>query len=124
MPSDPLEESPLEEVSVEPLPEFGSEELPPELPSAVTELPERNAPAAGQEISALTGLPAEQSEVIVREAVKNAVEKVTWEAFSDLSETVARAVQEKVEKIAWEVIPQIAEAIIKDEIRRLKEGNK
>lgn len=122
-PSDPLEESSLEEVAVEPLPEFGSEEIPPEIPSAETESPERSAPAPGQEISALTGLPAEQSEAIVREAVKNAVEKVTWEAFSDLSETVSRAVQASVEKIAWEVIPQIAETIIKDEIRRLKEGD-
>ena len=123
LPVDDLEESALEEVAVEPLPEFGSDELLAELPSAGTAPPERSAPAPGQEISALTGLPAEQSEAIVREAVKSAVEKVTWEAFSDLSETVTQAVQEKVEKIAWEVIPQIAETIIKDEIRRLKEGD-
>jgi hypothetical protein len=68
-------------------------------------------------IDALSSLPSD----VVRAAVRDAVEKVTWEAFSDLSETVIKAVQEKVEQIAWEVIPQMAEAIIKEEIKRLKE---
>ncbi|MDP3939403.1 MAG: response regulator [Deltaproteobacteria bacterium] len=72
----------------------------------------------------LAGLSSEKSADIVREAVRDAVEKVTWEAFSDLSETVVRAVQEKVEKIAWEVIPQMAETIIKEEIRKLKDEDK
>ncbi len=81
-------------------------------------------PAAGEPEAKLAGISNEKSADVVREAVRDAVEKVTWEAFGDLSETVVRAVQEKVEKIAWEVIPQLAETIIKEEIRKLKEEDK
>ncbi len=72
----------------------------------------------------VAALLSEKTTEVIRHAVRDAVEKVTWEAYGDLSETVVRAVQEKVEKIAWEVIPQMAETIIKEEIRRLKEGEK
>jgi CheY-like chemotaxis protein len=70
--------------------------------------------------TAIPGIPRDVADELVRRAVKDAVEKVTWEAFSDLSETVVKAVKEKVEQIAWEVIPQMAEAMIKEEIRRLQ----
>jgi len=56
----------------------------------------------------------------MRDRVHDAVEKIAWEAFADLSETLVRQLVERVEAIAWEVIPQMTEALIKEEIRRLK----
>lgn len=49
------------------------------------------------------------------------VERLAWEAFSDLPEAVVKSVVERVEAIAWEVIPQMAEALIREEIRRMKD---
>jgi CheY-like chemotaxis protein len=119
-----LEACELSEVTLEELPEL-------EAQAPVTPEPEPEAPAApvegasrGASPADTAGLLSEQTSEVVRHAVRDAVEKVTWEAYGDLSETVVRAVQEKVEKIAWEVIPQMAETIIKEEIRRLKEGDK
>ena len=47
-------------------------------------------------------------------------------SFSDdqLAAVVARVSKELIEKIAWEVVPDLAEAIIKEEIRKLKEVKK
>lgn len=64
----------------------------------------------------LEALPA-----AVRERLHDTLEKVAWEAFSDLSDQVVRQVLERVEAIAWEVIPQLTETMIRDEIRRLKD---
>jgi hypothetical protein len=57
---------------------------------------------------------------MMRDRLHETLERVAWEALSDLSDTVVKQVVEKVESIAWEVIPQMAEAIIKEEIRRMK----
>ena len=57
----------------------------------------------------------------MRERLHDTLEKVAWEAFSDLSDQVVRQVLERVEAIAWEVIPQLTETMIRDEIRRLKD---
>ena len=57
---------------------------------------------------------------ILRERLHETLEKVAWEAFADLSDTIVRQVVEKVEKIAWEVIPQMTELMIEEEIRRMK----
>jgi CheY-like chemotaxis protein len=105
------------DASMEDLPEF--ETAYPEEPAAPASEPEASPiPAvSGTGADAISSLSSD----VVRAAVRDAVEKVTWEAFSDLSETVVKAVQEKVEQIAWEVIPQMAEAIIREEIKRLKE---
>ncbi len=75
-------------------------------------------------LTAMENLGADTVNDVVRRAVNDAVERVTWEAFSDLSETVVKAVKEKVEQIAWEVIPQMAESLIKDEIKRITEEKK
>jgi len=56
----------------------------------------------------------------MRERVHDSLEKIAWEAFADLPDTVVRHAVAKVEEIAWEVIPQMAEALIREEIRRLK----
>ena len=68
------------------------------------------APAASE------ALPA-----AIREQLAETLEKVAWEAFSDLSDQVVREVLQRVETIAWEVIPQLTETIIREEIRRLKD---
>ncbi len=60
---------------------------------------------------------------IMRERVHETLERVAWEAFADLSDTIVKQVVEKVEQVAWEVIPQMAEAAIKEEIRRMKGDN-
>jgi len=57
---------------------------------------------------------------MMRERVHETLERVAWEAFADLSDTIVKQVVEKVEQVAWEVIPQMAEAAIKEEIRRMK----
>jgi len=57
---------------------------------------------------------------MMRDRLHETLERVAWEALSDLSDTVVKQVVEKVESIAWEVIPQMAEALIKEEIRRMK----
>jgi CheY-like chemotaxis protein len=49
------------------------------------------------------------------------LEKIAWEAFGDLAETLVRQTVARVEAIAWEVIPQMAESLIREEIRKLKE---
>ncbi len=131
---EPLEEIPEIEPSVEPLAPvpflgepflaepFDSEpsDLAPAAPASGT----RKAPDAPPALAAVASLGAETANDAVRRAVNDAVERVTWEAFSDLSETVVKAVKEKVEQIAWEVIPQMAEAMIKEEIKRISDEKK
>jgi len=58
---------------------------------------------------------------MLRERIHETLEKVAWEAFSDLSDTIVRQVVERVETVAWEVIPQLAETLIREEIRKLKD---
>lgn len=57
---------------------------------------------------------------ILQQQVQETLEKVAWEAFSDLSETIVKQVIERVERIAWEVIPQMAETLVREEIRKMK----
>ena len=57
---------------------------------------------------------------ILQQQVQETLEKVAWEAFSDLSEAIVKQVIERVERIAWEVIPQMAETLVREEIRKLK----
>ena len=76
----------------------------------------REAEADAAATAALEALPE-----AVRERMQDTLEKIAWEAFSDLSEQVVRQVLERVETIAWEVIPQLTETLIREEIRRLKD---
>jgi len=57
---------------------------------------------------------------IMEERIREALEKIAWEAFSDISETIVKEVMARVEKIAWEVIPQMAESLVREEIRIMK----
>lgn len=41
---------------------------------------------------------------------------------ADLAAAVSRISREIIERIAWEVVPDLAEAIIKEEIKKIKEG--
>jgi CheY-like chemotaxis protein len=55
-----------------------------------------------------------------RREIHDALEKVAWEAFGPVAESLVREAVERIERIAWEVIPQLAESLIKEEIRKLK----
>jgi CheY-like chemotaxis protein len=59
---------------------------------------------------------------LLKEQLHEMLEKIAWEAFSELSEQVVREVMQRVETIAWEVIPQMTEALIQEEIRRMQGG--
>ncbi|MBW2314434.1 MAG: response regulator [Deltaproteobacteria bacterium] len=52
----------------------------------------------------------------------SALEKIAWEAFSDISEQVVKQVLARVEAVAWEVIPQMAEVLVKEEIAKMQGG--
>ena len=93
------------------MPQFAPE-LEPEAVAIVDEPEDDAAPATARASVDLT--PA------LRERLHETLEKVAWEAFSELSEQVVKQVLERVEAIAWEVIPQMTEALIRDEIRRMK----
>ena len=56
-------------------------------------------------------------------AIRQALEKVAWDAFGNVSEQLVREVVARVEAIAWEVIPQIAEQLIRDELARISEDD-
>ncbi len=56
----------------------------------------------------------------LRQQLHDALEKIAWESFGDLTEAIVRQSVERVEAIAWEVIPRMAEVLIQEEIRRMK----
>ncbi|HUG37150.1 MAG TPA: response regulator [Candidatus Limnocylindrales bacterium] len=58
---------------------------------------------------------------LMRERLHESLEKIAWEAFSDVSERIVKEALERIEAVAWEVIPQMAEALIREEIRHLKD---
>jgi len=57
---------------------------------------------------------------VMEQRIQETLEKVAWEAFSDLSETIVKQVMNRVEQIAWEVIPEMAETLVREEIRKMK----
>jgi CheY-like chemotaxis protein len=57
---------------------------------------------------------------MMRDRIHETLEKIAWEAFADVSDSIVRQVLERVESIVWEVVPQMAEALIQEEIRRMK----
>jgi hypothetical protein len=57
---------------------------------------------------------------VMRDRIHETLEKVAWEAFADVSDSIVRQVLQRVESIVWEVVPQMAEALIQEEIRRMK----
>ncbi len=92
----------------------------------VTAAPVEKSPiddSTPQQPVAASGAPSPDITPMMRDRIQDTLEKVAWEAFSDLSDTMVRQLVERVEKIAWEVIPQMAETLIQDEIRRMKDEN-
>ncbi len=73
------------------------------------------APASAPQPARPAAAPALDARVL-----REALEKVAWEAFGPLSEQIVRDVVARVEAIAWEVVPQIAERLIREEIAALK----
>jgi CheY-like chemotaxis protein len=57
---------------------------------------------------------------MMRERIHETLEKIAWEAFADVSDSIVRQVLQRVESIVWEVVPQMAEALIQEEIRKMK----
>jgi CheY-like chemotaxis protein len=78
-------------------------------PGPLSSAPPAPAPAA------LAAVPAAE-----RKELHDALEKLAWEAFGPVAESLVREAVERIERIAWEVIPQMAEAVIREEIRKLK----
>jgi CheY-like chemotaxis protein len=70
---------------------------------------------AAQPVAAPAPLPALDARVL-----REALEKVAWEAFGPLSEQIVRDVVARVEAIAWDVVPQLAERLIREEIAAIK----
>jgi len=81
---------------------------------------EETAPALASEEAPVSSTATPDISPIMRDRIHETLEKVAWEAFADLSDTIVRQVVQKVEQIAWEVVPQMAESLIQEEIRRLK----
>jgi hypothetical protein len=116
------------------------EELPPPIPERTPEPMLDAKPAAGLEftglgtsepVAAVTAEPdsgtapmgAKALEEIapkLRAQLHDTLEKIAWESFSDLTETIVRQAVDRVEQVAWEVIPQLAETLVREEIRRMK----
>ena len=59
-------------------------------------------------------------EPALRQQLHDTLEKIAWESFGEITETIVRQTVERVEAIAWEVLPQMAETLIREEIRQLK----
>jgi CheY-like chemotaxis protein len=117
---------------------------PEDLPAAIPEIapePMRDAePLVGLEISALdtsesfasvstepefdaartSAAALEEITPKLRAQLHDTLEKIAWESFSDLTETIVRQAVDRVEKVAWEVIPELAETLVREEIRRMK----
>ena len=83
-------------------------------PAPSAPVPDPEASAAGSKDTRPTITPE------MSDRINDTLEKVAWEAFSDLSDDIVRQLMKRVEQIAWEVIPQMAETLIRDEIRRMK----
>jgi CheY-like chemotaxis protein len=71
-------------------------------------VPVTEAFADREEPSVSAVAPVEQAPVTISEA--------------QLAEAISRISREIIEKIAWDVVPDLAESIIKEEIRKIKEG--
>lgn len=80
----------------------------------------RAAPSVPPQTAGETTAPV----VVDREALREALEKVAWEAFGTMSEQVVREVVRRVEAIAWESIPAVAERLVREEIARMKGAGK
>lgn len=95
------------------------------LPSADTDLPfaaeEEYVPVA----DALAGQPEffePEAVQITEPAAIPAAETTVTLTEEQLAAAISRISREVIERIAWDVVPDLAETIIKEEIRKIKEG--
>jgi CheY-like chemotaxis protein len=107
--AEPIFEDELSDAAALDLPPPGAESMAESLVAEAPEWPASAAPAAGVEISSA-----------LREQMHEALEKIAWEAFGDLSERIVREAVERIEQVAWDVMPRLAETLIREEIRKLK----
>jgi CheY-like chemotaxis protein len=96
------------ELLSEPAPEDLPEPAPDPLATSTEDAPAPSA-ASAPDLSPLA-----------REQLHEALERIAWDAFSDVTEQIVKEALERIERVAWEVIPQMAEALIREEIRKLK----
>jgi hypothetical protein len=108
----PIEAPELAEEEEDLLAEPAPEELPEPVPEPAA-MPAEEAP----EPSATS---APDLSPLAREQLHEALERIAWDAFSDVTEQIVKEALERIERVAWEVIPQMAEALIQEEIRKLK----
>jgi len=76
--------------------------------------------APQEDASASSTTSAPDLSPLALEQLHDALEKVAWEAFSEVTEQIVKEALERIERVAWEVIPQMAEALIREEMRKLK----
>ncbi|MDH5525803.1 MAG: hypothetical protein OEY97_00670 [Nitrospirota bacterium] len=120
-----LDDSEAPPLEAPPAPPFAAPvDMPPiESPSAET--------ASGEVEMEMAGMTPERIQEMVTEIARKTVEKVVWETVPPL---VNQLIQEKqaeqdrvfaqiVERVVWETVPPMAESIVKQEIRRLSDGN-
>lgn len=98
----------------DPFPGWGELGVEPEAGSGVEIASAQAKPAGTAEPAALT--PA------LRQELSDTLEKIAWDAFGPVTEKIVQLALERVEQVVWEVVPQLAETLIREEIRRLKDG--
>lgn len=99
-------------MSVEPAEFINSEEI----PASIMEMePVQEEEMLAGRVSADTAVPSEGSSGSVDEKISI--------SESQLAAIIASVSKDLIEKIAWEVVPELAETIIREEIRKIKEGH-
>jgi CheY-like chemotaxis protein len=119
--AEPIFEDELSEAAALDLPAPGDE---PSAETPASETPEwapstSSEPSAEPQDSATPVAGAEVSPAL-QEQMHEALEKIAWEAFGDLSERIVREAVDRIEQVAWDVMPRLAETLIREEIRKLK----
>lgn len=104
--------------------DFEAHPLPDALPSssfgALTAAETSVFDASDSKTAARAQAVLEQIEPELRLQLHDTLEKIAWEAFADLTDSIVRLSVAKVEKIAWEVVPQLIETLVREEIRKMK----
>lgn len=83
---------------------------------------EGDLPFAAEEDYVSAGQLAEPCEEPSAPFASSSAAEVVTLSEEQLASAISRVSREIIEKIAWEVVPDLAEAIIKEEIRKIKEG--
>ena len=120
---DPVREAPLETTGPRPLEPGTATEFDVSSSDLGDPLAAPSAPRVAPAAPPLHAAPPSEAAAGLRGELSAQLEKIAWEAFGDLAETLVRQTVARVEAIAWEVIPQMAESLIREEIRKLKEDS-